>query len=181
MNLPAISNQNLPTRKQLTRLFNGPTGRKIVHEAGHGLLNAKFAKQPTFILPQSPKAPDRPHGIMLALDSYYLNRVRFGRRYEDRMKDLRDPLCLLAGPAAEMLFYGACRVTTHDDIARAQELLEKKGYGATLADINIHLKHITAEFQTMAGEALLADLVMGISVAYLQHKVLPLAVFPGLN
>ncbi len=185
MNLPALSkplsDQDLPTRKQLVRLFNGPTGRRIVHEAGHAFMSAKFAAQPTFTLAQSRKHPERPCGIMLALDPYRLNRVRYGRRYEDSVEGLKEPLCLLAGPAAELLLYGCCDVVTHDDITRAQELLEQRGYAANPADINLHLKRLTGEFLTWQGESLLAELMAGIAVAYLEHRVLPKAVFPGLN
>ncbi len=185
MSLPALSkpssDQNLPTRKQVVRLFNGPTGRKIVHEAGHAFMAAKFAAQPTFTIAQSPKAPDRPHGIMLALHPYRLSRVRYGRRYEDEIKGIKEALCLLGGLAAEMLLYPGGMVTDHADITRAQELLEQRGYGATQADIDLCLKRITAELQTWHGEELMADLMMGIAMAYLQHKTLPQAVIPGLN
>ncbi len=181
MSLPALSFQNPPTRKQITRLFSGPTGRKIVHEAGHALMSAKFAAQPTFTLTQSPKAPDRPYGIMLALDSYRLNRFRYGRRYEDEIRDLREPLCLLGGPAAEMLLYPGSVLTDQADITRAQALLRQRGYDATPADIGLYLKRITGELQTWDGETLLADLMMGIAIAYLRHKALPQAVFPGLE
>jgi len=185
MNLPALSkplsDQDLPTRKQLTRLFNGPTGRKIVHEAGHALMAAKFAAQPTFTLAQSRKHPERPHDINMALDPYYLSRFRYGGRYEDEMKGIREPLCLLGGVAAEQYLYPGCEVMDYADLARAKGLLERRGYSATRADIDQYLKHVKAEFQTLQGEALLADLMMGLILAYRQHRVVPRAVITGIE
>lgn len=185
MNVSALSNglsdQGLPTGGQLIRLFDSNIGRRLVHEVGHSLMLAKFGQMPVYAYPQSPKAPDRPKALRVRLDTGFLDHFRYGPLNEEVLKELRAPLCLLAGPAAELLFYGDCMVTTHDDVTRAKALLEECNYGVTTDNINQHLKHIWAEFETLPGEALFADMLMGLCQAYLEYRVVPQAVFSGLN
>jgi hypothetical protein len=97
------------TEGQLTKIFNSFAGRQLVHEVGHGVMLAKFGQIPAYIYPQNPKASARPKTLRPRVDEYFFSRFRYGARHEKMLKELRAPLCLLAGPAAELFIYGTAR------------------------------------------------------------------------
>jgi len=181
MNAINFKKEHIPTVRKFTRLLKGPTGRQIVHEAGHAMMCLKYAENPVCLLPKSRRHPDRPETFNLNLDKYFFNRFRYGKLYEDMLKELREPLCLLAGPVAEMLFYGDHKIGKYNDISLAQDLLSDVNQGATMDDINDHIEEIRSELYTKQGKVLLSSLVIALAQAYNQYRVVPKVIIKGLE